>query len=149
MLSERNAVHPVAQMYAVQPERFEHDGPKTSNQHSDETHTYSHCQCHDPEARLARWKLSKDAARENISREHIQKSEAEDYHCVRNRISLLTVLTNDSDIDTMMFGDTFEQCLHTLRALTIVLRAMTEVLIGPPDRHVFGGDGVEAKMASI
>jgi hypothetical protein len=86
MLSERNAVHPVAQMYAVQPERFEHDGPKTSNQHSDETHPYSHCQCHDPEARLARWKLSKDAARENISREHIQKNKAEDYHCVRNRI---------------------------------------------------------------
>jgi hypothetical protein len=36
-----------------------------------------------------------------------------------------------------------------LSGLLIVLRSMTEALIGPPDRHVFGGDGVEAKMASI
>jgi hypothetical protein len=48
-----------------------------------------------------------------------------------------------------MLCDTLEQCLHTLSNLLIVLTSMTEALIGPPDRHVFGGDSVEAKVSSI
>jgi len=50
MLPEGNAVHPVAQMDAVQPECFEHYSPETANQYADETHTYRHCQRHYPEA---------------------------------------------------------------------------------------------------
>ena len=59
------------------------------------------------------------------------------------------MLTNDGDIDTMMFCDTLKQCLHAFIPSLVVLRKVSEVHIGPPYRHIFGSDSVEAQMPSI
>src|ERR1044072_3216249 len=105
MLPPGNAVHPVAQVTAVHSELFYYDSPKTPNHHSYKTHTYCHSECHYPEARLARRKSSLDAAGEDVCRNCIQNTEAEDYCCIHDNISLPTVLTNGDDIDTVLFCD--------------------------------------------
>src|ERR1051325_8577542 len=122
MLSPRNAIHPVAQVTAAHSELFYYDSPKTPNHHSDKTHTYCHSECHYPEARLARRKSSKNAPGEDIGHNCIQNAEAENYRCIHNNVSLPTVLTNDRDIDTMLFCDSIEQCLHTFITSLLVLR---------------------------
>jgi hypothetical protein len=56
---------------------------------------------------------------------------------------------NDADIDTMLFRDALEKCLHAFILFLIVLRAKSDVHIGPPYRHIFSGDRIETQMPSI
>src|SRR5262245_23560242 len=149
MLSEGNAVHPVAQVHTVQSKSFDYDGSKNPNHYRNKTHTCCHSKCHYPEAGVVALKSLADASSEDVCHEHIQNTEAEDYRCVSNKISLHTISMNDSDIDAMMVCDTLKQCLHALIPFGLVLRTEVEVHIGPPYRYIFGGDSVEAQMPSI
>jgi len=105
MLSEGNAVHPVAQVYAVQSKSLYDDGSKNPNHYCDKTHTDRHSKCHYPVARILAVKSPMDAASNDIGDEDVQNTEAEDYRCVNERIPLHTGLINDRDIDAMIFGD--------------------------------------------
>ena len=122
MLSQGDAVHPVAQVSAVQPDSFYYYGPKISNSYADKTHTYGHCKCHYPEARLTRWKSMPDAPSEHVCHNCIQKTEAEDYRCIHNNVSIPTVLTNNGDVDTMMLCNALEQCRHAFITSLVILR---------------------------
>ena len=149
MLSPGNTSHPEAYVPTVQSQTLYYDGPKIPHHYSDETHTYSHRQRHHPETRLARWESAADSSHVEIDQSCIQNTEAENYRCIHNYVSLAAVLTNDGDIDAMLLSDTGEQCLHTFTASLIPLGQMSVVLVSPPDRHVFGSGGVITKMTSI
>ena len=149
MLSEGNAVHPVAQVHAVQSKSLYDDGSKNPNHYCDKTHTDRHSKCHYPVARILAVKSPMDAASNDIGDEDVQNTEAEDYRCVNESVPLQTGLINDRDIDAMIFRDTLKQRLHALTLFPVPLRTMAEVHVSPPYRHIFGRCSVEAQMPSI
>ena len=74
-----------------------------------------------PEAGLARWKLAADAPSEKIRSKRVNDTEAKNHSCIHNNIAVQTVLTNDGDIDAVMFCDTVEKCIHTFIASLVPL----------------------------
>lgn len=149
MLSEGNAVHPVAQVSAVHLNFFYYDGSKHPDHYCSKTHTCGHGKGHYPEASVVVLKSSTDASSEDVRHKQIQNTEAEDYCCVDKNIPLHAVLLNDGDVDTVMFCDTLKQCLHAFILFLAPFRAESEMRIGPPYRHVFGDNSVKAQMPSI
>jgi hypothetical protein len=113
MHSPGNASHPVAQVTAVHPEFLDYDRPKVPSHYCDKTHTSGHCKCHYPEARLARRKSPPDSLDEDVHHKDIQNTEAEDYGCIHNDVSIAAVPTHSGDVDAVMLCDTGEECLHT------------------------------------
>ena len=149
MLPERNAVHSVAQMYAVQSNSFYYDRPKNSNHYCDETNAGGHRKCHYPVTEFDVGEVLTDASSKDQCRQYIPNTKAEDHRCVGNKISLGAVLTNNGEIDTMMLCDTLVELVSAFILFLAPFRPVTEVHIGPSNRHIFGGDRVEAQMPSI
>ncbi len=112
-MSERYAIHAVAQVTTVHPDLFYYDGPKTAGQYSDKTRPDGHRNRHYPEARLAGWKSPPQTAGEDICDNDVHNTEAKNYRHIHRHISLPTVLTNDRDLDMVLFSDALEQRLHT------------------------------------
>ena len=58
-------------------------------------------------------------------------------------------MTNSSDVNTMILRETSKQRLHAFLTSLVPLGAMSCILIGPADGHVFGSDSIETEVTSI